>query len=288
MQPKVLSYTDQSSDITVVRLEGDDQGSALDIDSAPELRTVLVRLVEEGRLILVVDLSAIDDVDSTGLGVLVGSLKRVHVQGGTLSLVVTSDRVRAILSKTALTKVFRVHDNVPSAVATLVADYAEEGVEQRRAAIAERQARRRRVPEKGVPENGVPEKGVLVSGDHTYEHVSEDITLVNVMSRDPGGEISVYTAPTLRELIVDLINQGRYFLVVDLTSVELLDSTGVGVLVGGLKRIRAHSGAIALVVPSERVLKMFRITGLTKVFPIFATVDPAVEFLGREVPAAHV
>ncbi len=278
MQPKVLSYTDQSSDITVVRLEGDDQGSTLDIDSAPELRAVLTRLAEDGRLILVVDLSAVDDVDSTGLGVLVGGLKRVHVQGGTLSLVVTNDRVRAILSKTGLTKVFRVHDNVPSAVATLVADYAEEGIEQRRAAIVERQARKRRVPEKGV----------LVSGDHTYEHVSEDITLVNVMSRDPGGEISVSTAPTLRELIVDLINQGRYFLVVDLTSVELLDSTGVGVLVGGLKRIRAHSGAIALVVPSERVLKMFRITGLTKVFPIFATVDPAVEFLGREVPAAHV
>ncbi|CBG72844.1 putative regulator [Streptomyces scabiei 87.22] len=278
VQPKVLSYTDQSSDITVVRLEGDDQGSTLDIDSAPELRAVLTRLAEDGRLILVVDLSVVDDVDSTGLGVLVGGLKRVHVQGGTLSLVVTNDRVRAILSKTGLTKVFRVHDNVPSAVATLVADYAEEGIEQRRAAIVERQARKRRVPEKGV----------LVSGDHTYEHVSEDITLVNVMSRDPGGEISVSTAPTLRELIVDLINQGRYFLVVDLTSVELLDSTGVGVLVGGLKRIRAHSGAIALVVPSERVLKMFRITGLTKVFPIFATVDPAVEFLGREVPAAHV
>lgn len=278
MQPKVLSYTDQSSDITVVRLEGDDQGSTLDINSAPELRTVLVQLVEGGRLILVVDLSAIDDVDSTGLGVLVGGLKRVHSQGGTLSLVVTNDRLRSILSKTALTKIFRVHDNVPSAVATLVADYAEEGIEQRRAAIAERQARKQRVPEKGV----------LVSGDHTYEHVSEDITLVNVMSREPGGEITVYTAPTLRELIVDLINQGRYFLVVDLTSVELLDSTGVGVLVGGLKRIRAHSGAIALVVPSERVLKMFRITGLTKVFPIFATVDPAVEFLGREVPAAHV
>nr|WP_234046515.1 STAS domain-containing protein [Streptomyces adelaidensis] len=107
------------------------------------------------------------------------------------------------------------------------------------------------------------------------------------MSRDPGGEISVYTAPTLRELLVDLINQGRYFLVVDLTSVELLDSTGVGVLVGALKRLRAHDGTIALVVESERALKLFRITGLTKVFPIFATADPAVEFLGREVPTAH-
>ncbi len=276
VQPKV-SYAEQSSDITVVRLERDDRGSALDIHSAPELRTVLARLVEEGRLILVVDLSAIDDVDSTGLGVLVGGLKRVHFKGGTLSLVVTNDRLRAILSKTALTKVFRVHDDVPSAVATLVADYAEEGIEQRLAAIEERKARKRRATEEGI----------MVSGDHTYEHVTEDITLVNVMSRDPGGEISVYTAPTLRELLVDLINQGRYFLVVDLTSVELLDSTGVGVLVGALKRLRAHDGTIALVVESERALKLFRITGLTKVFPIFATADPAVEFLGREVPTAH-
>ena len=90
------------------------------------------------------------------------------------------------------------------------------------------------------------------------------------------GEIDVYTAPKLREQIVTLVDEGQYHLVIDMSGVEFLDSTGLGVLVGGLKRVRAHDGSLALVCDEERILKIFRITGLTKVFPIFATVDEAV------------
>jgi anti-sigma B factor antagonist len=91
-----------------------------------------------------------------------------------------------------------------------------------------------------------------------------------------GGEIDVYTAPKLRECIVDLVNRGNYHLVVDMEDVEFLDSTGLGVLVGGLKRVRAHDGSLRLVCTQERLLKIFRITGLTKVFAIYDTVDAAV------------
>jgi anti-sigma B factor antagonist len=71
-----------------------------------------------------------------------------------------------------------------------------------------------------------------------------------------------------------------------MTEVNFFDSTGGCVLLGALKRVRAHDGGMALVA-SERILKWLRITGLTKVFPIFDTVDHAVEFLGREVQGAH-
>jgi anti-sigma B factor antagonist len=91
-----------------------------------------------------------------------------------------------------------------------------------------------------------------------------------------GGEIDVYTAPKLREQLVDLVNDGRYHLVVDMEAVEFLDSTGLGVLVGGLKRVRAHDGSLRLVCTQERILKIFRITGLTKVFPIHESVSEAV------------
>jgi anti-sigma B factor antagonist len=95
-----------------------------------------------------------------------------------------------------------------------------------------------------------------------------------------GGEIDVYTAPKLREQLIDLVNAGRYHLVVDMEGVEFLDSTGLGVLVGGLKRVRAHDGTLRLVCTQERILKIFRITGLTKVFPIHDTVDDAVSATG--------
>ena len=98
-----------------------------------------------------------------------------------------------------------------------------------------------------------------------------DRTVVEV-----GGEIDVYTAPKLREQLVELVNDGSYHLVVDMEKVEFLDSTGLGVLVGGLKPVRAHEGSLRLVCTQERILKIFRITGLTKVFPIHASVAEAV------------
>jgi anti-sigma B factor antagonist len=90
-----------------------------------------------------------------------------------------------------------------------------------------------------------------------------------------GGEIDVYTAPRLREALVELVDEGKYRLVVDLERVEFLDSTGLGVLVGGLKRVRTHDGSLSLVCTQERLLKIFRITGLDKVFDIHEDIASA-------------
>ena len=90
------------------------------------------------------------------------------------------------------------------------------------------------------------------------------------------GEIDVYTAPKLREALLNLVESGNHRLIVDMEGVEFLDSTGLGVLVGGLKRVRAHDGSLDLVCTQERILKIFRITGLTKVFGIHDTVDEAI------------
>ena len=83
-----------------------------------------------------------------------------------------------------------------------------------------------------------------------------------------GGEIDVYTAPKLRDKISELVATGAYDIVVDMHEVEFLDSTGLGVLVGGLKKVRAHDGSLRLVCNQDRLLKIFRITGLAKVFVI--------------------
>jgi len=91
------------------------------------------------------------------------------------------------------------------------------------------------------------------------------------------GEIDVYTAPRLREELVALIDGGRHRVVVDMAGVEFLDSTGLGVLVGALKRVRAFDdGALGLVCQDDRIMKIFRITGLTKVFAIHGTVEAAI------------
>ena len=86
-----------------------------------------------------------------------------------------------------------------------------------------------------------------------------------------GGEIDVYTAPRLRDEISDLVGQGRHRLVIDMEKVDFLDSTGLGVLVGGLKKVRAQDGSMELICSQDRLLKIFRITGLAKVFTIHAS-----------------
>ena len=102
-------------------------------------------------------------------------------------------------------------------------------------------------------------------------HARDGIEVIDVQ-----GEIDIYTAPRLRELLIDLAVTGSYQLVVNLDQVGFLDSTGLGVLVGGLKRVRAHDGSLDLVCTQPRILKILKITGLTEVFGIYETADQAI------------
>jgi anti-sigma B factor antagonist len=90
------------------------------------------------------------------------------------------------------------------------------------------------------------------------------------------GEVDVYTAPVLRERVQDLMAKGVVHLVVDLGGVLFLDSSGLGVLVGSLKRLRAHGGSLMLVISSERIQRIFQITGLIKVFPPHSSILEAI------------
>jgi anti-sigma B factor antagonist len=93
---------------------------------------------------------------------------------------------------------------------------------------------------------------------------------------DVRGEIDVRTAPRLRELLIDLVNKNHYQLVVNIDEVEFPDSTGLGVLVGALKRVRDHDGSVALVCRQQRLLTIFKSTGLTEVFGIHETIEQAI------------
>ncbi|WP_456820273.1 STAS domain-containing protein [Cellulomonas sp. URHB0016] len=93
---------------------------------------------------------------------------------------------------------------------------------------------------------------------------------------DVVGEIDVSTADVLRERLLDLLDQDRTDLVIDLRGVRFMDSTGLGVLVGTLKKARLLGGRLQLVIDSERLLKVFRITALLQVFTVHATLEDAL------------
>ncbi len=85
--------------------------------------------------------------------------------------------------------------------------------------------------------------------------------------------MDVYSAGMLREEIISQVDAGEYNVVVDLSEVAFLDSTGLGVLVGGLKRVKPHDGQLGIICRQEKILRIFRITGMDKIFPIYSGVE---------------
>lgn len=96
---------------------------------------------------------------------------------------------------------------------------------------------------------------------------------------DLAGEIDVYTSPKVKDALGELIDAGRYHLVIDLEKVRYIDSTGLGVLIGALKRVREHGGSIGIVCTNPQIKKIFEITGLVKIFAIFGDEPAAIKAL---------
>jgi anti-sigma B factor antagonist len=90
------------------------------------------------------------------------------------------------------------------------------------------------------------------------------------------GEVDVYTTPMLREQVQELSAKGAVHVIADLSGVDFLDSTGLGALVGGLKRLREAGGSLALVISTPRILRIFQITGLTKALATQPSVEDAI------------
>ena len=85
------------------------------------------------------------------------------------------------------------------------------------------------------------------------------------------GEVDLYTAPEFKQQLLDAIAKGAKNVVVDLSGTTFIDSTTLGVLVGGVKRLRGQDGdgQLSLVCSDRNIAKIFEITGLDRVFQIY-------------------
>jgi anti-sigma B factor antagonist len=103
--------THERSGWTVIAVAGE-----VDVVAAPQLRSEIVRVVSEGSTDLVLDLSGVVFIDSFGLGVLVGAVKRVHSHDGRLRVVIGEARVMAVLELTGLDRILELHETLDTAV----------------------------------------------------------------------------------------------------------------------------------------------------------------------------
>ena len=93
------------------------------------------------------------------------------------------------------------------------------------------------------------------------------------------GEVDLYTAPEFKQQLLEVVGQGGKEVVVDFSETTFIDSTTLGVLVGGVKRLRQNGGQLALVSTDRNITKIFEITGLDRVFAIPNTRAEAVDAL---------
>ena len=94
------------------------------------------------------------------------------------------------------------------------------------------------------------------------------------------GEVDLYTAPEFKQQLLEVIGNGAKNVIVDFSSTTFIDSTTLGVLVGGVKRLRPNDGQLSLVCSDRNITKIFEITGLDRVFSIYPTRDEALAKLG--------
>ena len=87
------------------------------------------------------------------------------------------------------------------------------------------------------------------------------------------GEVDLASSPQLDDAIISALDSGAKAVAIDLTDVSFMDSSGLGVIVRGLKRCREAEIDLDLVITNERVLKVFGITGLDQVIPIHSSIS---------------
>jgi anti-sigma B factor antagonist len=90
------------------------------------------------------------------------------------------------------------------------------------------------------------------------------------------GEIHVSTAPEFQRRLDWAISKGKTAVVLDLSETEFIDSTGLSVLLNGLRRVTRQRGRMALVCTNPTVLRLFEITRLDSTFDIHETLEDAL------------
>jgi anti-sigma B factor antagonist len=107
------------------------------------------------------------------------------------------------------------------------------------------------------------------------ENVTDGVCVISL-----AGEADLYAAPELKEHLLRAIARNGKKIVVDLSGVTFIDSTSLGVLVQGERRLRPAGGRLALVCADPSIVKVFTITALDRIFPIYGSREEAIAALG--------
>ncbi len=114
--------------------------------------------------------------------------------------------------------------------------------------------------------------------------MTQDTLSIDVSSATDGasqlfalsGTLDIATSPSLRAALMEAAERDKHEIIVDLSQLEFLDSTGLGALIGAHKRAADHDGSVRLVAQEGQILRLLRITGLLDVFSVYPSVEAAL------------
>lgn len=107
--------------------------------------------------------------------------------------------------------------------------------------------------------------------------ISTQDVLGNVTILTPVGDVDIYTSPMLKERINSLIEHGSYRILIDLSHLEYIDTTGISVIKSSLSQIHSHNGDIRLLSPMALVKRMLELTNVDKIAKIYDKQSDALE-----------
>ena len=105
--------------------------------------------------------------------------------------------------------------------------------------------------------------------------IEQSLVAGNIPVLQLSGELDLNSVPDVRRAIRGLIDEGLVNFIINLTNLDFIDSSGLGVLVGGLARVREKQGEIKIVCANKRILRIFEMTRLTLLFELYADDEAA-------------
>jgi anti-sigma B factor antagonist len=107
--------------------------------------------------------------------------------------------------------------------------------------------------------------------DITTEEAGDGVAVVAL-----AGEIDLYTCPEFKQELLRVIADGATLVVVDLTKTTFIDSTALGVIIGGVERLKQRDGRLVVVCADPNIVKIFEVTGLNRIFSVYGSRDEAL------------
>jgi anti-anti-sigma factor len=108
--------------------------------------------------------------------------------------------------------------------------------------------------------------------DFTTRTIGTNVTVIQ-----PTGRLNMVAASTLRKQLQDIVEGGSSRIVVDLSTTDFIDSSGLGALISGLKIARQEGGDLRIAATPKQVGTVLELTNLNRVLPTYESVDTAFD-----------